>query len=179
MMSSQGLAVQVEGDGHHLVPPSVDVLQPQQETVARLVELLRPSRSEEQRQNAGEHRRSNIYRLHDSFCYLALHQRPLKLLPPVLQGAAQSTKAGVHLLQAVTQLPRLLRLRVRLEEVGAPQVDGQDLGLVAVQALLKLLDSNMEKLLKKKVKAVHHERKILVSLFCFFDRTSAAVENMW
>lgn len=71
--------------------------------------------------------------------YLTLHERPLELLPPVLQGAAQPIPAGVHLLQAVPQLPRLLGLRLRLEEVGASQVDGEDLRLVVVQALLQLL----------------------------------------
>lgn len=40
VMSPQSLLVQVRRDGHHLVPPAVDVLQPQQEAVAHLVELL-------------------------------------------------------------------------------------------------------------------------------------------
>lgn len=61
------------------------------------------------------------------FQYLTLHQRPLKLLPPVLQGGSQPIPAGVHLFQAVPQLPCLLRVWLCLEEVSAPQVDGEDL----------------------------------------------------
>lgn len=39
-MLVQGVAVLDGVDGNHLVPPAVDVLQPEQQTVAHLMEVL-------------------------------------------------------------------------------------------------------------------------------------------
>lgn len=41
VMSSQCFTIQSGRDGHHLVPPAVNVLQPQQQAVAYLMELLK------------------------------------------------------------------------------------------------------------------------------------------
>lgn len=74
--------------------------------------------------------------------YLTLHERVLQRRPPLLQRAAQLVPLVVHVLQLGLKLPGLVR--VRLDELGAAQVDGQDDGLALVVRLLQLLGTKSQ-----------------------------------
>ena len=68
---------------------------------------------------------------------MTLHEGVLERGPPVPQRGAQPVPAVVHLLQPDLQL--LGALRVRLDKLGAAQVDGQDYSFALVHGLLELL----------------------------------------
>ncbi len=68
---------------------------------------------------------------------LALHECVLESVPPLVQRAAETLPAVIHLLQPSLQVSRLLA--VRLQELSAAEVNGQHDGLALIQSLLQLL----------------------------------------
>ncbi len=68
---------------------------------------------------------------------LALHERVLECVPPLVQRAAETLPAVIHLLQPSLQVSRLLA--VRLHKLSAAEVNGQHDGLALIQSLLQLL----------------------------------------
>lgn len=68
---------------------------------------------------------------------LALHESVLESVPPLIQRAAQTFPAVIHLLQPALQVSRLLA--VRLHKLSAAEVNGQHDGLTLIQSLLQLL----------------------------------------
>lgn len=68
---------------------------------------------------------------------LALHESMLESVPPLIQRAAQTFPAVIHLLQPALQVSCLLA--VRLHKLSAAEVNGQHDGLTLIQSLLQLL----------------------------------------
>lgn len=125
----QTVGVLVGVDGKRLVPPAVDVLQPQQEAVTHLMEVLR-------RQEPPQ-RVSELQLPEKAVSHLTLQQRLLQGGPPLIQGHSQLVPMLVQVFQPDLQL--LGVLQVRLQEVGAAQVNGENDGLPLVVSLLQLL----------------------------------------
>lgn len=124
---------------NHLVPPAVDVFQPEQQAVARLVEILSIRKESESLENPQlTARTAQLPFL--SKLYLTLHEGFLKRTSPVLQRAAHPVPVLVHIFQFGLKLSRLCR--VCLHKLVAAQVDGQDNRFALVIRLLQLLEAH-------------------------------------